>query len=243
LDVHSFVLHSLIILSALSISAPPKAIAAPADRPNVLFILVDDLSWNDLSYNGSNVYETPNVDRLSTQGMVFTDFYSAGPVCSPTRASIMTGKYPARTGITTYLISPDRDAPHVTSHLPLAEFTIAEAFKKNGCVHRLRARCGHVSGTFRANGYRTLAAGEVNHGLGEPDPRLWDENGPDCGVLGTPFVGDELDTAAMTPTRVINRGNLKITLPANGGLSAIDRPNNKWDSFDWAPLDEDNSIQ
>jgi len=90
---------------------------------------------------------------------------------------------------------------------------------------------------FRANGYRTLAAGKVNHGLGEPDPRLWDENGPDCGVLGTPFIGDELDTETMTPTRVINRGNLKITLPANGGLSAIDRPNNKWDSFDWAPLD------
>jgi arylsulfatase A-like enzyme len=129
---HSPVLHSLVILSALSVPAPPEVIAASADRPNVLFILVDDLGSSDLSFNGSKVYETPNVDRLSKQGMVFTDFHSAGPVCSPTRASIMTGKYPARMGITTYLISPDRDAPHVTSHLPLAEFTIAEAFQKHG---------------------------------------------------------------------------------------------------------------
>jgi len=126
------VAHSVVVLAALSVSASPEAIGASADRPNVLFILVDDLGWSDLSYNGSQVYETPNVDRLSKQGMVFTDFYSAGPVCSPTRASIMTGKYPARTGITTYLISPDRDASHVTSHLPLGEFTIAESFKKNG---------------------------------------------------------------------------------------------------------------
>jgi len=132
LNIHSPALHSLAILSALSVPAPPEAIATSAERPNVLFILVDDLSWSDLSYNGSEVYETPNVDRLSRQGMVFTDFYSAGPVCSPTRASIMTGKYPARTGITTYLISPDRDASHVTPHLPLEELTIAEAFKKNG---------------------------------------------------------------------------------------------------------------
>ncbi len=132
LNTHSTVVRSLAILFALSVSAAAEAIAASADRPNVLLILVDDLSWSDLGYNGSEVYETPNVDRLSKQGMMFTDFYSAGPVCSPTRASIMTGKYPARTGITTYLISPDRDASHVTPHLPLEEFTIAEAFKKNG---------------------------------------------------------------------------------------------------------------
>ena len=132
LNPHSPAIHSLAILSLLSMSAFGDATAASAARPNVVFILVDDLSWSDLSYNGSRVYETPNVDRLSKQGMVFTDFYSAGPVCSPTRASIMTGKYPARIGITTYLISPDRDASHVTPHLPLEEFTIAEAFKKNG---------------------------------------------------------------------------------------------------------------
>ena len=100
-------------------------------RPNILWITCEDMSPN-LGCYGDTYAVTPNLDRLAASGMRFTEAYAACPVCSPTRASIMTGKYPARTGITTYLISPDRDAPHVTSHLPLAEFTIAEAFKKNG---------------------------------------------------------------------------------------------------------------
>ncbi len=99
-------------------------------QPNFVFVLVDDLSWADLSYNGSMVYETPNVDKLASQGMVFSDFYSGGPVCSPTRSSILTGKSTARTGITTYLLYPERDAPYVTSELPLEELTIAEALKE-----------------------------------------------------------------------------------------------------------------
>ena len=106
--------------------------AAPSESPpNILFILVDDLGWSDLGYMGSEIYETPNVDKLASEGMKFTNFYSGGPVCSPTRASIMTGRSTARTGITTFLITPDQDAPYVTHALPLQEFTIAEAFKKN----------------------------------------------------------------------------------------------------------------
>ena len=103
-----------------------------AGRPNVLFILVDDLGWSDVGYNGSSVYETPNVDRLAQQGMVLTDFYSAGPVCSPTRASVMTGKAPARLGLTIWLYTPKKDPPFVAHHLPLEEFTIAEAFREAG---------------------------------------------------------------------------------------------------------------
>ncbi len=102
--------------------------------PNIVFIMVDDLSWSDVSYNGSTVYETPNVDKLAGQGMTFSDFYTAGPVCSPTRSSILTGKYTARTGITTYLLSPQRDPDYVTPHLPLEEFTIAEALKEHNYV-------------------------------------------------------------------------------------------------------------
>lgn len=98
--------------------------------PNILFIMVDDLGWSDLSYNGSEVYESPHVDQLAAEGMTFTDFYAGGPVCSPTRASILTGKYTARTGITTYLLYPERDAEHVTPHLPVEEFTLAEALKE-----------------------------------------------------------------------------------------------------------------
>src|ERR1700730_2658729 len=73
---------------------------------NVVFILVDDLGWRDLGCFGSTFYETPNVDRLAATGMKFTQAYAACPVCSPTRASILPGKYPHRLGITDY-ISPN----------------------------------------------------------------------------------------------------------------------------------------
>ena len=74
-----------------------------AERPNIIFILVDDLGQRDLGCYGSSFYETVNVDRLAQQGARFTDAYTACPVCSPTRASIMTGKWPQRVGITDYI--------------------------------------------------------------------------------------------------------------------------------------------
>jgi len=76
--------------------------ADAAEKPNIVFFLVDDLGWTDLGCYGSRFYETPNIDRLCGQGVKFTDAYAAGSVCSPTRASIITGRYPARTGCTNY---------------------------------------------------------------------------------------------------------------------------------------------
>lgn len=101
-------------------------------HPNVVFILVDDLGWADLGYSGSKLYESPHVDQLAREGIRFTNFYAGGPVCSPTRASILTGKATARTGITTFLITPEQDAEYVTHALPLSEYTVAEAFKDHG---------------------------------------------------------------------------------------------------------------
>ncbi|MCH8215627.1 MAG: sulfatase [Planctomycetes bacterium] len=74
-----------------------------APRPNVVLILVDDLGWMDLGCQGSTYYETPNIDRLAAQGMRFTNAYAACAVCSPTRAAVMTGRYPARVGVTDWI--------------------------------------------------------------------------------------------------------------------------------------------
>lgn len=127
-----FVCLSVLTLVSFHL-CPTSTYAIDVDEaPNVLFILVDDLGWSDLGYMRSRGYETPNVDRLASQGMVFTDFYSGGPVCSPTRASILTGKSTARTGITTYLITPEQDASFVTHQLELSEYTIAESLKDHG---------------------------------------------------------------------------------------------------------------
>lgn len=122
-------LIAFVILISLNIRCSTKPAKEEVKNPNFVFILVDDLGWSDLSYNGSKSYESPNVDRLSQQGMTFNNFYSAGPVCSPTRASIMSGKYPVRTGISTYLLSTERDPKHIANHFPLEEVTFAEVLK------------------------------------------------------------------------------------------------------------------
>ena len=77
--------------------------AYSADKPNILFILIDGLGWMDMGYNGSTFHETPNLDQFSKDAMRFNSAYTASPMCSPTRVSIFTGKNPARTGITQYL--------------------------------------------------------------------------------------------------------------------------------------------
>ena len=73
------------------------------EKPNFILINVDDLGWKDLGCYGSDVYETPNIDKLARNGLKFTNAYSACAVCSPTRAAIMTGRYPARLGVTDWI--------------------------------------------------------------------------------------------------------------------------------------------
>ena len=82
-------------VGCLSPGASEEKSSSP-EKLNVVVILIDDLGWKDTTCYGSTFYETPNIDRLARWGMKFTDAYAAAPVCSPTRASILTGKYPAR---------------------------------------------------------------------------------------------------------------------------------------------------
>jgi arylsulfatase A-like enzyme len=148
------------------LSAPAVLHAANACKPNIVFILADDLGYMDLGANNpQSFYETPHIDRFAAQAMRFTAGYAACPVCSPTRASIMTGKYPPRTGITNF-IGGDRagkllPAPN-QDHLALAEVTLAEA--------------------LRAAGYHNFFAGKWHLGNGEYAPNA-QGFGPD--LLGT----------------------------------------------------------
>jgi len=110
--------------------------AAAARKPNIVFILADDLGYMDIGANNPKTfYETPNLNRLASQGVRFTDGYAACPVCSPTRASILTGKYPARLQLTDY-IGGRRTGKLLPAeyldHLPLEEVTLAEALKEAG---------------------------------------------------------------------------------------------------------------
>lgn len=120
------------------------ALVQAADKPNIVFVLIDDLGRNDLACYGSKYFRTPNLDRLAAEGMRFTEAYSACPVCSPTRAAIMTGKYPARLNLTDWLPGrPDRPdqkmlRPVINQQLPMEEVTLAQLLKSAGY------RTGHI---------------------------------------------------------------------------------------------------
>ncbi|MGK7397300.1 MAG: sulfatase [Candidatus Cyclobacteriaceae bacterium M3_2C_046] len=116
-----------------TVMAQPKE-----NRPNIVFILADDLGWSDLPMYGNRFNEAPNLTKLAEEGMLFTNAYAAAPVCSPTRASIQTGQYPARTGIIDFISGHWRPFEKVTvpinapQYLPYDTYTLAEALQDNG---------------------------------------------------------------------------------------------------------------
>ena len=112
-------------------SITSQAASGPKKKLNFVFILIDDLGWTDLGCYGSSFYETPNIDRLASEGMRFTEAYAACPVCSPTRGSIMAGKYPARLGITQWIGGSQKPTEYA-DRLELEEVTIAEVLKGQG---------------------------------------------------------------------------------------------------------------
>ena len=140
--------------------------AAPADprpaKPNIVFFLADDLGQRDLGCYGSTFYETPNLDRLAREGAKFTAAYAACPVCSPTRASILTGQWPQRTGITDYIGAPTRPGQwnRNTKLLPAP------------CADRLATDSPTLAKAMKGAGYATFFAGKWHLG---PEGH-WPEN-------------------------------------------------------------------
>ena len=126
---------------------------AEEKKPNFLFILADDLGIKDLSIEGSAYHETPNIDRIARQGMRFTNGYSTCQVCSPSRASIMTGKYPARHGITDYIGAPSGMAWKRNNKVLPAEY-----------VHALPKEDTTLAEALVAGGYATFFAGKWHLG-------------------------------------------------------------------------------
>ncbi len=132
----TFPLRALLAVIGLWILTPPAG-AAATRAPNIVFFLIDDWGWTDGSAFGSKFYETPNIERLAAQGMKFNQAYAACTVCSPTRAALMTGKYPARLHITDWIAGHNRPyaklkIPNWQLFLPLEEKTLAEELKERG---------------------------------------------------------------------------------------------------------------
>ncbi|MBM79355.1 MAG: N-acetylgalactosamine-6-sulfatase [Planctomycetaceae bacterium] len=177
---------SLIFACLISLTCNSGGLFAekPA-RPNILFIMVDDLGWMDLRCQGNERLHTPNIDRLAAQGMRFTDAYSAAPVCSPTRAAVLTGLAPARLKITNHIPDQERFTPKdakllpapMLNHLPVEHVTIAERLKE----------AGYATGFF---GKWHLAGRRVPKKQGQGDLRFYPEKqGFDVNLGGTAMGG------------------------------------------------------
>ena len=163
-------------------------------EPNIIFFLVDDLGWSDVAIYGSSFYETPNIDQLAKDGVRFTQAYAACHVCSPTRASILTGKYPARLQLTDWLQGRSWLLPRTEydyeklksakfyQHLPFEEITIAEELKSNG----------YKTAIFGKWHLGEDPSGPLSHGFDLHIPKGWDKGWPKAGYYA-PFKLDGIE--------------------------------------------------
>jgi arylsulfatase A len=183
---------------------------ANARPPNFIFILVDDLGWRDVGFMGSRYYETPSIDRLAARGMTFTRAYGAAAVCSPTRASILTGRYPVRMGITDWIraardggvIGPDRKNPSGYDDDP--------EFKLSTPRNALFMELGEVTTAevLKRAGYATGHVGKWHLGPGEflPGGQGFDSNigGADIGHTEhyfDPYLNEGAPIPSLAPRR------------------------------------------
>lgn len=168
--------------------------------PNVLLIMVDDLGWMDLGFQGNDQIDTPNLDRLASEGLRFTDAYSASPVCSPARASLLTGLAPARLGITNHVPESPRFAPagapfHAAptlNYLPTEHVTLAERMSEAGYSTSFVGKW-HLCGDWS---HRDGGAGDPRY---HPEQQGFDQNIAGCARGGPSTYWDPYNIHALEP--------------------------------------------
>ncbi len=172
----------LLVLSSLQVTAEKK--------PNIVFFLIDDLGQRDLACYGSTFYETPNIDRLAKDGAKFTDAYAACPVCSPTRASLLTGQWPQRTGVTDYIGAPSgpQQWKRNTKLLPAPY------------ADRLALDAPTLAKAMKSAGYATFFAGKWHLGPEGfwPENQGFDINKGGCD-RGGPYAGKKYFSPYLNP--------------------------------------------
>lgn len=166
--------YALASLVAWVVTADASGISASSaarmQKPNIVFILADDIGWGDLSAYGHPELRTPNLDRLASQGALFTQFYVNSPVCSPSRAAFLTGTYPARLGIHAHIQSSPADN------------------SARGVAQWLDPRIPNIASTLKSAGYRTAHIGKWHLGPQPGSPGASDPTHPEIQEYGFDFV-------------------------------------------------------
>jgi arylsulfatase A len=191
-----------ILLIALACIVTPHPVHAQTDRPNIILILIDDMGWRDLGCTGSDLYRTPHIDALAQRGMQFTQAYASAPICSPTRASILTGQHPARLGMTDWL--PGRRdmpsqkllRPQLANHLPEDSITLAEALNKRGyrTAHIGKWHLGGAGHSPEKNGFDVNIGGTQ---AGSPPGGYFKFNTPTLKLQPGEYLTDRLTEEAV----------------------------------------------
>jgi len=153
----------LLPLSVILLATAAPAQSAEANRPNILFILADDLGWGDLSCYGNTRFKTPALDRLASEGTLFTQYYQGGSVCSPSRCTLMTGRWPAEFRIHGHYAGPEENRSRVELYNIPADPSEQNnvAAQHAGIVERLIARA--------LDWQKTLPPGTVEPAAGKND--------------------------------------------------------------------------
>src|SRR5690606_35948463 len=142
-------LQSATATAVLASCTTTQLAAAPGRKPNIVLILADDLGYGDLGVFGNRAIRTPNIDRMAAEGARLTAFYASASVCTPSRAGLLTGRYPIRTGLATNVIMPTD-----TNGLPPSEVTIAEALKPDYATALVgKWHLGHVAPFWPPTGH------------------------------------------------------------------------------------------
>lgn len=206
--MHSVDTHFMTLaFAALALSCAAHPAEDPVGRrPNIVFILADDLGWRDLSNEGSTFYESPHIDSIAAGGMKFTRGYATCQVCSPSRASIMTGKYPTRHGVTDWIGAQVGEAwgrngrhdshlpPEYERHLRAEEFTLAEVLRDAG-YHTFFAGKWHLG---------SKGSWPTDHGF-EVNKGGWDVGGPRGGYF-SPYSNPNLESGPKGESLPIRLG-------------------------------------
>ncbi len=158
-----------------------KAEGARENKPNIIMLLVDDLGWRDVGFNGSRFYETPNIDRLAAKSMIFNQAYAACAVSSPTRASLQTGRYPARIGITDWIRARFQVQDGKIETPPPYEENGDRKLRTPSNPYWMELEEVTIAELLKTNGYFTCHAGKWDLG---PDDYYPEKQGYDVNIAG-----------------------------------------------------------